>query len=121
VWAPGDKIGLRATERHWVGFNPQTADGHRIYWLEKQSVTVERNVTFNPAPRTPTYVNLPTFEEERESESSLVENERLDDVASIQNVKSKTSLSATNVIENATKADENSPGTSSKALAQPIH
>jgi hypothetical protein len=35
VWVPGDKIGLQATEGHWVGFDPQTADGHQIYWLEK--------------------------------------------------------------------------------------
>jgi hypothetical protein len=86
---------------------------------------VERNITFNPAPRTPTYVDLPTLEGERESESSLesslIENERLDDVASIQNVKGLTPLSAENVIENTTKSDQNSPGTGSKALAQPIH
>jgi hypothetical protein len=35
VWAPGDKIGLQAAEGHWVGFDPQTADGYRIYWPEK--------------------------------------------------------------------------------------
>jgi hypothetical protein len=81
---------------------------------------VERNVTFNPVPRTPTYVNLPTLEGESESESSLVENERLDDVASIQNAKGLTPLLAKNVTENATKSDQNSPRTSSKALAQPI-
>jgi hypothetical protein len=66
-----------------VGFDLQTADGHRIYWLEKRSVTVERNVIFDPTPRTPTYVNLPMLEGERESESSLIENERLDDVTSV--------------------------------------
>jgi Reverse transcriptase (RNA-dependent DNA polymerase) len=120
VWAPGDKIGLWATEGYWVGFDPQTADGYRIYWPEKQSVTVERNVTFDPAPRTPTYVDLPTLEGERESKSSLVENEGLDDVASIQNAKGQPPLSAENVTKSATKADENSPGISSKALAQPI-
>jgi hypothetical protein len=80
---------------------------------------MEKIVT--PAPRTPTYVDLPTLEGERESEFSLVENERLDDVASVQNAEGQPPLSAENVIENATKSDQNSPGTGSKALAQPIH
>jgi Reverse transcriptase (RNA-dependent DNA polymerase) len=82
---------------------------------------MERNVTFDPAPRTPTYIDLPMLEGERESESSLIENERLDDVASIQNAKGQPPLSAENVTKNATKADDNSPGTSSKAQAQPIY
>jgi hypothetical protein len=42
-------------------------------------------------------------------------------VASIQNAEGQTPLSAKNVTKNATKADKNSPGTSSKALVQPIH
>jgi hypothetical protein len=61
------------------------------------------------------------LEGERESESSLIENERLDDVASVQNAKGQPLLSAENVTKSTTKADENSPGISSKALAQPIH
>ena len=30
-----------------MGFDAETKDGHRIYWPEKRSVTVERSVKFN--------------------------------------------------------------------------
>jgi hypothetical protein len=51
----------------------------------------------------------------------LFKNESLDDVASVQNAEGQPPLSAKNDIENAMKSDQNSPGTGSKALAQPIH
>jgi hypothetical protein len=30
-----------------MGFDEETRDGHRIYWAEKQSITVKRSVKFN--------------------------------------------------------------------------
>ena len=30
-----------------MGFDEETGDGHRIYWAEKRSITVERSVKFN--------------------------------------------------------------------------
>lgn len=41
------KLDGRVVEARWVGFDQQTADGHRIYWPNRRSITVERNVTFD--------------------------------------------------------------------------
>ena len=43
----GTKLDGRAKEGRWVGFDPNSK-GHRIYWPEKRTVTVERNLTFIP-------------------------------------------------------------------------
>lgn len=48
------KVGERAKCGRWVGFDAQSK-GHRVYWPEQRSVTVERNVHFTvpdlpPAP-----------------------------------------------------------------------
>ncbi|KAF8221231.1 hypothetical protein L208DRAFT_1329313 [Tricholoma matsutake] len=40
------KIGTRAIEGHWVGYD-DTSAAHRIYWPDKKSVGVERNVRFS--------------------------------------------------------------------------
>ncbi|KAI0675897.1 hypothetical protein C8Q78DRAFT_939085, partial [Trametes maxima] len=45
------KIGDRAVAARWVGFDGQSK-GHRVYWPERRSVTVERNVRF-AAPNLP--------------------------------------------------------------------
>ncbi|GBE84202.1 hypothetical protein SCP_0601800 [Sparassis crispa] len=39
------KMGERAKPGHWVGFDTQSK-GHRVYWPDKRSVTVECNVRF---------------------------------------------------------------------------
>ena len=39
------KVGERARPGRWVGFDSES-QGHRIYWPEAQSVSVERNVRF---------------------------------------------------------------------------
>ena len=43
----GTKLDGRSKVGRWLGFDPNTKDGHRIYWPEKQSVSVERSVRFN--------------------------------------------------------------------------
>lgn len=43
----GSKLDGRSKLGRWVGFDPDTRDGHRIYWPEKRSVSVERSVKFN--------------------------------------------------------------------------
>jgi hypothetical protein len=45
--AGGAKLDARSKVGRWVGFDPDTKDGHRIYWPEKRSVSVERSVKFN--------------------------------------------------------------------------
>ena len=45
--ATGSKLDGRSKIGRWVGFDPETKDGHRIYWPEKQTVSVERSVRFN--------------------------------------------------------------------------
>ena len=37
----------RSKVGQWVSFDPDTKDGHCIYWPEKRSVSVERSVKFN--------------------------------------------------------------------------
>lgn len=32
---------------HWMGFDPDTKDGHQIYWPKKWLVTVERSIRYN--------------------------------------------------------------------------
>jgi len=43
----GSQLDGRAKKGWWIGFD-QESKGHRIYWPEKRSVTVERSVTFIP-------------------------------------------------------------------------
>jgi hypothetical protein len=43
----GSKLDARSRVGRWVGFDPDTKDGNRIYWPEKRSITVERSVKFN--------------------------------------------------------------------------
>jgi hypothetical protein len=40
------KLGARAKEGHWVGYNINS-NGHRIFWRKKRTVTVERNIVFS--------------------------------------------------------------------------
>ena len=46
------KISDRAEEGRWIGFD-EMSKGHRIYWPTKQSVSVEWDVKFTPAPDPP--------------------------------------------------------------------
>jgi hypothetical protein len=43
----GTKLDGRVKEGRWVGFDEESK-GHRIYWVEKRSVTVERSVKWLP-------------------------------------------------------------------------
>ena len=40
------KLGVRANEGRWIGYD-LNSDGHRVYWKERRTVTVERNVVFS--------------------------------------------------------------------------
>ena len=44
--ANGSKLDGRSKIGRWVGFDEES-NGHRIYWPEKRSITVERSVKFN--------------------------------------------------------------------------
>lgn len=46
------KVGDRAKPARWLGFDAQSK-GHRVYWPEQRSVTVERNVRFTQPAMTP--------------------------------------------------------------------
>src|SRR5271155_296226 len=43
----GSKLDGRSKIGRWMGFDEETGDGHRIYWAEKRSITIERSVKFN--------------------------------------------------------------------------
>jgi hypothetical protein len=60
VWvhdASGSKLDGRSRVGHWVGFD-EVSNGHRIYWPDKQSVSIERSIKFDDdwvmVPRTVT-------------------------------------------------------------------
>src|SRR5487761_336488 len=49
VWVHNDrasKLEPRATQARWVGYDGASTHAHRIYWPEKRSVSVERNIRF---------------------------------------------------------------------------
>jgi hypothetical protein len=43
----GSKLDGRSKIGRWMVFDEETRDGHRIYWAEKQSITVDRSVKLN--------------------------------------------------------------------------
>ena len=45
----GDKLGGRVVEGHWVGIDDGSPNGCRVYWPAKRSVSVERNVYWDPS------------------------------------------------------------------------
>ena len=50
VWihsGTGSKLDARGIEARWVGFDEESTHAYRIYWPQKNSVTVERNVKFS--------------------------------------------------------------------------
>lgn len=52
VWVRIDapsKLDAKAKRGRWVGLDPQSK-GHRIYWPDKRTVGVERDVRFEPTP-----------------------------------------------------------------------
>ena len=42
----GSKLDAQAMVAHWVGYDADSTHVHRIYWLQKRSVSVEHNVKF---------------------------------------------------------------------------
>ncbi len=44
------KLDGRSNEGVWVGYNQDSTHAHRIYWPEKRTVSVERNVKFDSVP-----------------------------------------------------------------------
>ena len=45
----GMKLGRHVAEGHWVGIDDNSPNGCHVYWLEKRSVTVERNIYWDPS------------------------------------------------------------------------
>ena len=45
----GMKLGGCVVEGRWVGVDDNSPNGCRVYWLEKQSVTVEHNIYWDPS------------------------------------------------------------------------
>ena len=50
----GSKLNARRVEAKWVGFDIDSPHAHRIYWLHKNSVSVERNIKFTSPTTTVT-------------------------------------------------------------------
>jgi transposase InsO family protein len=44
----GSKLDVRANEARWVGFDSGSPHAHRVYWMGKNSISVERNIKFVP-------------------------------------------------------------------------
>lgn len=43
----GSKLDARGLEARWIGFDADSTHAHRVYWPEKRSISVERNIKFN--------------------------------------------------------------------------
>jgi hypothetical protein len=46
----GSKLNAQSSVGRWMGFDAKTKDGHRVYWPERRTVSVERSVKFNFEP-----------------------------------------------------------------------
>lgn len=49
IWvhsATGSKLDARGLEARWIGFDADSTHAHRVYWPEKKTVSVERNIRF---------------------------------------------------------------------------
>ena len=66
----GSKLDGRSSIGRWMGFDAETKDGHRIYWPERRTVTVERSVRFNFDPEE-VVVGLLPLEGERQVDERL--------------------------------------------------
>ena len=62
------KLAVRAQEGRWVGFALES-NGHRVYWPERKTVTVKRNVVFSRE-------HLPVVLEEDVFETVIVDEAR---------------------------------------------
>jgi hypothetical protein len=40
------KLNMHGIEACWVGYDPKSLHAHCIYWLHKNSVSVEQNIKF---------------------------------------------------------------------------
>ena len=49
----GTKLGGCVAEGRWVGVDNNSPNGCRVYWLEKRSITVERNIYWDPSSAEP--------------------------------------------------------------------
>ncbi len=68
VWvhqSTGSKLDGRAAEGQWVGFDAESTHAHRIYWLDKGRISVERDIRFTsniitPATQVPNVQGSPS-------------------------------------------------------------
>ena len=64
VWVlndAGSKLNVRATQAHWVGYNADSTHAHRMFWPNKNKVSVKQNIKFVPptvTPYAPRYVSV---------------------------------------------------------------
>ena len=74
--ATGSKLDGRSSVGRWMGFDAETRDGHRIYWPERRTVSVERSVKFNFEPEEVVVGVLPLEGERKPVERSTIDAER---------------------------------------------
>ena len=75
----GSKLDGRSSVGRWMGFDAETKDGHRIYWPERRTVTVERSVRFNFEPEEVVVEVLPLEGEGKVDERlTTIESEKHD-------------------------------------------
>ena len=63
VWVhdnTGSKLDSRANEARWIGFDSDSPHAHRVYWMGKNTISVERNIKF--VPITVTIYPPPSYE-----------------------------------------------------------
>ena len=64
----GSKLDGQSSIGHWMGFDTESKDGHRVYWPERRMVTVERSVSFKFPPDDIVVGVLPLKGEKRDDE-----------------------------------------------------
>lgn len=84
----GSKLDGCSSVRRWVGFDAKNKDGHRIYWPDRKTVTVERSVRFNFEPEEVVVGVLPLEGERKVDKRSMtIESEKHDVEAPVPDAK----------------------------------
>jgi hypothetical protein len=83
------KLEGRSKIGRWMGFDEETSDGHRIYWPEKRTITIERSVKFNFEAEEITVGELP-LEGENGNSKLPISQPKDPDINSIHNTPNET-------------------------------
>ncbi|KAF8811869.1 hypothetical protein BYT27DRAFT_7088542, partial [Phlegmacium glaucopus] len=86
----GSKLDGRSKIGRWMEFDPDTKEGHCIYWPEKRSVTVERSVKFNFEDEEIRIGIIPFEEEVGDVESTKEKAELIPEIPEIPEVEDVT-------------------------------